>query len=204
MTGASMRYHLTARLALAASLTALLPIPAFAHVGPGAHGGFVMGLAHPLSGADHVLAMVAVGVLAASLGGRAVLALPAAFVGAMLLGAGLGAGGVALPLVEPAIALSVIVLAGAVAAGLRLPTALAIAVVGLFAVFHGHAHGSEGAQGAAFLPYAAGFGAATVLLHLGGIGLGRFFDRLGPARSLHARRLVGSLGALAGVVLISG
>jgi urease accessory protein len=189
---------------LAASLTALLPVSAFAHAGPGAQGGLAMGLAHPLSGADHVLAMVAVGVLAASLGGRAVLALPAAFVGAMLLGAGLGAVGVALPMVEPAIALSVIVLGGAVALGLRLPTAAAMGLVGLFAVAHGHAHGSEGAGAAAFLTYAAGFVAATVALHLAGIGLGRMIARLGPDRALHARRLVGGLGAVAGAVLLAG
>lgn len=196
-----MRHPVTGGLA---ALFTLVPLAVSAHVGPGAHGGLAQGFAHPLTGADHVLVMVAVGVFAAALGGRAVWAVPAAFVGFLLVGALLGVGGVPLAMVEPGIALSVIVLGVAVAAGLRLPTGLAMGLVGLFALFHGHAHGSEAAGAAPFLPYAAGFVAATVLLHLAGIGLGRSIDRLGAALAPHARRVIGAAGALAGAVILVG
>lgn len=196
-----MRY---ARVGGLAAFVTALPLAGLAHGGPGAQGGLVQGFAHPLTGPDHVLAMVAVGVLAAVPGGRAVWAVPAAFVGAMLAGALLGRAGAGMPLVEPVIALSVIMLGGAVAAGLRLPTAVAMGLVGVFGLFHGHAHGSEGAGAAAFLPYAGGFVAATVLLHLAGIGVGRSVDLLGAAAALWLRRLIGAVGAFAGVAILVG
>jgi urease accessory protein len=177
---------------------------AFAHVGLGHVETFQTGFFHPLSGIDHVLAMVAVGLYAASLGGAALWLVPCAFVGMMIVGGLIGYGGVPLPMVEQAIGLSVVVMGLAIALGARLRTVAAMALVGLFALFHGHAHGSEGAALASFLPYAAGFIAATVGLHMAGIGIGLGLDRLGTAQADYLRRAAGAVGALAGVSLMLG
>ncbi|RVT96395.1 HupE/UreJ family protein [Rhodovarius crocodyli] len=176
-------------------MAAMLPGMALAHPGHGADG-LVHGLAHPLLGLDHVLAMVLVGVMAAQLSGRALWLVPASFLLVMALGGVMGAAGVALPFVEAGIALSVIVLGAAVAFGLRAPLAVAMGLAGLFALFHGHAHGAEIPENAGGLAYAAGFLAATALLH----GLGVLAGRLRPA----ALRVAGGAAALAGVVLLLG
>ncbi len=183
---------------LPALLAVTLPTAAFAHGGVGAHGTpFAAGVLHPLLGPDHLLAMVAVGLLAAMTGGRAVWALPASFVGGMVAGGLLGFGGAALPVVEPAILASVVVLGLAVACALRLPLALACTALALFGVAHGHAHGLEGpALGGA--AYAAGFVLATAALH--GLGLGL---ALGLGRPAVVRGL-GALTAVAGLVLAVG
>ncbi len=178
--------------------------PAFAHVGQGPAAGFAHGLVHPLSGIDHVIAMLAVGVYAAMLGGRPMALLPLAFAGFMIVGGALGYSGFGLPLVEQGIGLSVVVMSFAIAAGLRLPAGIATALVALFAVFHGHAHGSEGASIAAFLPYASGFVIATALLHLTGIGLGIALDRLNAPAAGAARWLGGGAGTLAGIAILAG
>lgn len=178
--------------------------PAFAHVGQGSAAGFAHGLAHPLCGIDHVIAMLAVGVYAAMLGGRSMALLPLAFVGLMTVGGALGYSGLALPLVEQSIGLSIVVMSFAIAAGLRLPAGAATALVALFAVFHGHAHGSEGASIAAFLPYASGFVIATALLHLAGIGLGCSLNRLNASAAGAARWVGGGAGALAGIAILAG
>ena len=172
----------------------LLPGAALAHTGTGAHGTpFAAGVLHPLLGADHLLAMVAVGLLAAITGGRAILAFPASFVGGMVAGGVLGFGGAALPIVEPAILASVVLLGLAVACAVRLPLALASAAVAAFGVAHGYAHGLEApALGGA--AYAAGFVLATVALHGVGLALGR----PGIVRAL------GGLTAVAGLVLAAG
>lgn len=120
-----------------------LPTAALAHTGVGDTAGLVHGFLHPMGGLDHVLAMLAVGVLAALLGGRALILVPLSFVAMMAVGFVLGLGGVALPLVELGIALSVIVIGAAAAWGGRLPVAAAMSLVGAFAIFHGHAHGAE-------------------------------------------------------------
>ena len=177
---------------------------AFAHVGLGQVETFQTGFFHPLSGIDHVLAMVAVGLYAASLGGAALWLVPCAFVGMMIVGGVIGYGGVPLPLVEQAIGLSVVAMGLAIAFGVRLPVVVAMGLVGLFALFHGHAHGSEAAALASFLPYAAGFIAATVALHMAGIGLGLGLDRLGTDQADNLRRAAGAAGALAGVSLLLG
>ena len=182
---------------IAIATTALFATPALAHVGPEAHG-VLAGAAHPFAGADHVLAMVAVGLWAASLGGRAVAAVPAAFVAAMLAGFGLALAGVRLPVVEPVVLASVVVLGLAVAMAVRPAPALAAALVGGFALFHGHAHGSE-LGGAGALAFGAGFVAATALLHAVGIGLGRLAGARGALP-----RLLGAGTALAGAGLIVG
>ncbi len=168
------------RLSLTAALMTLAAGPAFAHLDPAAHGSLMAGISHPLFGADHILAMVAVGVWASQIGGRAFIAVPAAFVSMMAVGFGLAVAGVGLPFVEPAILASVIGLGLLVAAAVRLPVAASAAVVGLFALFHGHAHGGElGAAGA--LSFGLGFLVATAALHGAGIALGLGVTRFGPA-----------------------
>ena len=188
----------------ALALWCLTAGPAFAHVGLGHVAGFAHGFVHPLSGLDHIIAMVAVGLYAANLGGRNLWLVPSAFVATMIIGGVLGYSGVPLPLVETGIGLSVVVMSLAVAAGVNLPTVAAMALVGLFALFHGHAHGSEGVELTLFLPYAAGFIIATTLLHLAGIGLGLGLDRFGATVSRTLKRAVGVAGALAGVAILSG
>lgn len=187
-----------------APVLALHPMAALAHPGAGAHVDALHGLLHPLTGLDHILAMLAVGIFAAQLGGRSLWAVPGAFVLAMVAGAALGFVGMPLPLVEPVIAGSVVVLGCVVAMGARVPLAPAMALVASFAVFHGHAHGAEGAATAAFPGHAAGFVLATGALHLAGILLGGALTRLGGARPLQARRLIGAGGALAGALLLVG
>jgi urease accessory protein len=170
---------------LALLLLATSVAPASAH-GTGAGGSFAAGVMHPLFGADHVAAMVAVGLWAAIAGGARIWLWPAAFVGAMLLGAVAGSIEMPLAMIEPVIAGSVVVLGLLVASGAKVPGVVGAALVAVFGVFHGHAHGAE-AGGASFLPYAAGFAAATVALHLVGIVIGRLVagaDRVWPARGL--------------------
>lgn len=161
------RYTLT-RLALGTSL-ALCAGGAFAHTGDHAVAGFASGLAHPFLGLDHLLAMIAVGLWAAQQGGRALWAVPAAFVGAMLLGGLVAWSGGALPLVEGAIALSVLVLGLLIATRQAWAIPLGMAVAAAFALFHGYAHGLEMPQAASPLLYALGFVIATVTLHALGI-----------------------------------
>lgn len=182
---------------------ALLPAAALAHTGIGAAGGFAHGFWHPIGGLDHVLAMVAVGAFAVRLGGRAVWLVPTAFVAMMAAGGFAGVERIQLPFVETGIALSVVVLGLAVAFHWKLPVAAASALVGLFAIFHGHAHGSEMPVDASGLGYAAGFMLATASLHVAGIGLGLAVGRVG-ARSRLALQASGGVMALAGVALLSG
>jgi len=117
--------------------------PALAHTGVGAASGFTHGFLHPLGGLDHVFAMIGVGLFAAVLGGRALWLVPLSFVTMMVVGAALGIAGVALPHVEIGIAFSVVALGAMVAFQWKFPLAVAALVVGLFAIFHGHAHGAE-------------------------------------------------------------
>jgi hydrogenase/urease accessory protein HupE len=130
-------------LQLALLALCLVPTTAFAHVGIGSASGFIHGFMHPLSGLDHQLAMVLVGIFAYRLGGRALWLVPLTFVSVMALGGFLGVARIPVPFVEVGIALSVIVLGAIVAFGVKAPVAVAMGVVGLFAIFHGHAHGSE-------------------------------------------------------------
>ena len=179
------------RLPLTVLSAMLFSTAAFAHPGHGAHveNGFLAGFLHPLTGLDHILAMVAVGLWAAALGGRAVLAVPAAVVTFMSAGVLAALGGVPLPYVEPMILGSVVVIGLLVAASVRLPVVPAAILIGLFAVFHGHAHGTEMGQSET-LVYGAGFLIATVLLHGAGIWLAvaltRFDLRDLPVRALGA------------------
>lgn len=190
------------RLAGAAFVLLALPGLAEAHPDPAHASGLVHGFMHPLSGLDHVLAMVAVGLLAAHAGGRALWAIPLAFLGMMAVGGALGVAGIAIPHVEVGIALSVIVLGAAVALRLQWPLAAAMGLVGLFAIFHGHAHGAEMPETASGLAYAAGFLIATASLHTAGIALGRVIGTRAYAPRL--MRVAGTAMGLAGVALLSG
>jgi len=179
--------------------------PAFAHLNPSEHGSFSAGFSHPLFGADHILAMVAVGLWAWMIGGRAIRIVPAAFVGTMLAGFGLALGGVPLPFVEPAILASVIALGLLVAMAVKLPVVPAVAIVGAFALFHGHAHGGEiGSAGE--LAYGAGFALATAILHAAGLGLGFVLSRLARhgGRAEMLARALGGITTAGGLYLIAG
>ncbi len=185
--------------ALLAGLILAGPATALAHTGVAPANGFVAGFMHPVTGLDHVLAMVAVGLWAAQIGGRALWIVPATFVVVMLLGGLLGMAAVTVPVVELGIVGSVLVLGGLVALGRSLPLWLAAAVVGLFAVFHGHAHGTEMPVAASGLLYGMGFALATALLHAAGLAMGF------AAQALQSRPLVrigGGAIAATGLVLL--
>lgn len=167
-----MRTRSPATRALVALVLAALAAPAFAHVEQGRAAGFLAGLAHPVSGLDHVLAMVAVGLWGAQLGAPAIWLLPVTFPIVMALGGLLGLLGVPLPGVEIGIAASAILLGAAVMTERRLPLVFAAMLVGVFAVFHGHAHGTELPPGQSGLLYSLGFVVATGCLHAIGIAIG--------------------------------
>jgi urease accessory protein len=160
-------------LLLALTVVCLGPASvAHAHVQSGEAAGFVTGLGHPVSGLDHVLAMIAVGLWGAQLGAPALWLLPVTFPMVMALGGMLGLLGVPLPGVEIGIAASAILLGLAVMSELRPPLAAAVVLVGLFGVFHGHAHGTELPAGESALLYSMGFVVATGCLHGVGIAVG--------------------------------
>jgi urease accessory protein len=167
---------------------------AMAHEATGVAGGFASGLLHPLAGPDHLVAMVAVGLWGAFLGRPALWLLPVVFPLVMAAGGAAGVLGLPLPAVEVGIALSAIALGAAVACGWRAPLALAAAIVAAFAVFHGHAHGTELPQAADPLAYSLGFVVSTGLLHLCGIAFGEL------TRWPWGARAVQGLGALIAVV----
>ena len=145
---------------------------AFAHPQKGEAVGFLTGFRHPVSGLDHVLAMIAVGLWGAQLGSPAIWLLPVAFPVVMAMGGMLGLMGVPLPFTEYGIALSAIMLGTAVLFEIRPPLTLAALLVGFFAIFHGHAHGTELPPGQSALLYSIGFVIATGCLHAVGIGIG--------------------------------
>lgn len=189
------------RLALAALMLAASTIPAFAHLSPQEHGSFMAGFSHPLFGLDHILVMVAVGLWAAQIGGKALWCVPLAFVTTMAAGFGMALAGIHLPFVEPAILASVVALGLLVAMAVRFDTAISVAIVAVFALFHGHAHGGElGAAGA--FQFGAGFVIATAMLHVAGIAVGLGVARLSGG-ALFAR-ILGGLTALVGLVLAFG
>lgn len=186
------------RWALGAAL-ALVAGPALAHSGTGLAGGFISGVLHPLSGPDHLLAMVAVGLWGAFLGRPLIYILPMVFPAVMAIGGVLGMANVPLPPVEIGIAISVLVLGGAIAIGLKAPVWAASAMVAVFAIFHGYAHGQELPSAADPIGYSVGFVLATGSLHVVGILLGQMtHSRIG-------RRLAQGLGgaiAVAGVYFL--
>ena len=180
-------------------MLALLAIPAWAHEQSGQAAGFVTGLLHPVSGLDHVLAMVAVGLWGAQLGAPAIWLLPVTFPLVMAIGGFLGLLGVPLPGVEVGIAASAVLLGAMVAPESRPPLALAAALVAFFAVSHGHAHGTELPPGQSGLLYSFGFVVATGCLHAVGIALG-LLHRWRSGRV--ALRGAGAAVGLAGLVFL--
>jgi urease accessory protein len=155
---------------LSAILLLAAAMPAYAHVSIGTTtASFTAGFMHPLSGLDHMTVMIAVGLWAALKGGKAVVAWPLAFVGVMLAGSALGMLQVPVPFVEPGILASVVALGLLVALAVDLPILAGVAVISLFALFHGHAHGTEVPENAGGLEYMAGFAVATALLHAAGL-----------------------------------
>ena len=183
-------------LALAAGLLAQA---AYAHTETAVGGGFVRGFQHPFNGGDHLLAMVAVGIWGAVLGAPLLWVLPVTFPMLMVIGAVASLAGLALPAIEPGIALSVVVLGGAIAAIWRAPVPAAIAVVGFFGFLHGFAHGRELPEAASPAAYATGFVLASGLLHGTGIALG--MARALPRGEL-VLRVLGGLIALTGLWLL--
>lgn len=186
---------------LALALAAILVGPALAHEGHGVAGGFTSGFLHPIGGWDHVAAMVAVGLLGAILGPPAIFLLPIVFPLVMAGGGALGVAGVPLPAVEIGIAASAVVLGIMVAAGRSIPIWVAAVVVAFFAIFHGHAHGTELPAAADALAYGVGFVIGTGLLHLAGIAIGLAW-RWDAGKV--AVRAAGGMIAVAGVAFLTG
>ena len=185
------------RIALIAAV--LAPAIALAHEETGQAAGFLAGLLHPVTGIDHVLAMISVGLWGAVLGPPAIWVLPVAFPLVMALGGLMGLLGIPLPGVEIGIALSAIVLGTMVLAEARPPIWLAALIVAVFAVFHGHAHGRELPEGTSALLYSLGFVIATGLLHAVGILLGAAYRWPAGRRGL---RVAGAGVALAGLFFL--
>ena len=153
-------------------LVLLWPFAAWAHVESGQAGGLLSGFSHPVSGLDHVLAMIAVGLWGVQLGSPAVWLLPVAFPMMMAFGGMLGLMGIPLPGVEIGIAVSGVVLGALILGEAKMPLIGALFVVGFFAIFHGHAHGTELSPGQNAMLYSLGFVICTGILHAGGIGMG--------------------------------
>jgi len=194
------RSRLLAAIAIGILCT-VLGMPAEAHLLDATHAGAAQGFTHPFSGLDHILAMVAVGLWAAQIGRRALWVLPLAFPLAMAAGGLLGMGGVAVPGIETGIGASVAVLGLMIALAARPPLTVAIGLVALFAVFHGHAHGTELPAAASPVLYGLGFVAATAILHMIGLGIGQV---LKLPRGQLAVRAGGAAIAVAGVFLLLG
>lgn len=182
----------------------LAATPALAHPFGAGSVGFWAGLGHPFGGLDHLLAMIAVGLWAVQLGGRALWAVPASFVVAMLAGAGIAFAGIGMPAVEFGIAGSVILLGLLVAGAARVPTLASCGIVTVFALFHGQAHGMELPATASPLLYGFGFLLATAALHGAGIGLGLAGGRIGAALGHRSLRTAGAAVAAAGAVILAG
>ncbi len=174
---------------------------AYGHEGAGIAGGFVSGFAHPILGWDHVAAMVAVGLWGAFLGSPAIWILPVVFPLVMAFGGALGVMGIPIPSIETGIAVSAIVLGAMVAFAIRPPLWVAAILVGVFAIFHGHAHGTELPSAANPLAYSAGFVISTGMLHLSGIAFGLLVRW--PAGKI-AVRTFGVFISIAGVGFLTG
>ena len=175
-------------------LLIVMPEIALAHAPEGAGGGFVTGFLHPIMGVDHLVAMVAVGLWGAFLGERALWILPIVFPSIMAVGAAFGIVGLEIPLVEFVIALSGVVLGALIALRVRAPLAIAMVLVGIFAIFHGYAHGVEMPEQISAITYSAGFVIGTGLLHLAGVAIG-FATRL-PRGELLVRGCGGGISAI--------
>ena len=163
-------------------IVSLLPSISYAHEGSG--GGFTAGLTHPVLGFDHLLAMLSVGILSAQMGGQAIWRVPLTFVLVMLAGGILGINGVPIFSVELGIAFSVLALGVAIALQKKLPPLFAMVFVGFFAIFHGHAHGTEMPSLSKPLFYACGFVIGTAGIHIAGVLIGIIAERLKEGKQL--------------------
>jgi urease accessory protein len=177
---------------LVLGLAALLPSVAMAHILPGTGHGLREGMAHPFSGLDHLLAMFAVGLWAASYRGRALWLIPLTFVGVMALGGVMGLAGVQIPGAEFGIALSVLVLGSLIATMTQFKPRWSMALVGAFAIFHGYAHGHEMSASVSAIGFSAGFLISTLLLHALGIGAGLYFQKQPQALRFAGLAIAGS------------
>jgi urease accessory protein len=175
--------------------------PALAHPGHGSTASFAAGIAHPFGGLDHIAVMVAVGLWAALKGGRALWLWPAAFVGVMVIGGALGMAHVPVPLVEPGILASVVALGLLVALAVDLPVWTGAAIVAVFALLHGHTHGTEVAETVSGAEYTAGFAVATATLHGVGIGFAQLMTR---AQLRPLVRIAGAVCVVIGAGLYAG
>src|SRR5262245_49230912 len=189
-------------LRFCAAAIAFAPHPASAHVGVGDTHSFIHGFSHPLGGIDHVLAMVAVGLFAAHLGGRALWLVPLTFVFVMAFAGIAGMAVVEIPFTAIGIGMSVVVPGLAIAFQLSVPTLAAMALVGFFAIFHGYAHGAEMPESVSGLSYGLGFVCATALLHAAGVGLGIAIGKTGQIYSHHIAQIGGAAMAIAGVAIV--
>jgi urease accessory protein len=193
-----MKPNIASKAALAVAAVILASRVAIAHTGVDHDYSFFAGLKHPFTGLDHMLAMVSVGLWAGLNGGRALWAWPLAFVGLMIGGGLLGAGEIALPLIEPGILASVVVLGLLIVLAVQLPVLAGAAIIAVFALLHGHAHGSEVHLELGAATHALGFVVATAILH--GIGVGISYVASNTAGRL-AVRGAGALVAAAGIYL---
>ena len=190
----------TGPLVLAAFALLLVPATVFGHQETGSITGIVSGLKHPVSGMDHVLAMISVGLWGAQLGAPAVWVLPVAFPMVMAFGGMLGLMGISLPGIEIGIAVSAIVLGAMIVTESRPPLWVAAALVGFFAIFHGHAHGTELPAGSSGLLYSIGFVASTGTLHGAGITMGLVHAFRGGRLAVRA---AGAVVSAAGVFFLA-
>ncbi|MFN3145104.1 MAG: HupE/UreJ family protein [Paracoccaceae bacterium] len=189
------------RIAQLSLVLLLAATPALAHEGEGIAGGFISGLTHPIFGWDHVVAMVAVGLWGAFLGKPAIWILPIVFPLVMAVGAAMGVAGIPVPQVETGIALSGVVLGLLVALAVKAPLWVASVIVGIFAIFHGHAHGTELPDAANPAAYAVGFVISTGLLHMAGIAFG-YLTAL--PMGTYAVRAAGVVIAAVGAAFLAG
>ena len=202
-----MKRAVLTSLAVLMAVTAALvltPVIALAHPGHVNSNGMAHGFIHPVTGIDHVLAMVAVGVIAAQIGGRAIWLVPLSFMTVMAFAGALGMAGIQLPFAEVGIALSVVVLGLAITFSLRVSMLAAMALVGFFALFHGYVHGVEMPTAVSALAYAAGFVAGTALLHAIGLGLGLWFGSEGGRLRHRVAQAGGGAMALFGATILVG
>ena len=180
------------------ALLLAFPSLALAHTGVGETTGLMHGFGHPIGGADHMLAMIAVGLWAAQIGGRALWIIPCTFVGVMVLGGVFGFSGIPVPFIEEGILISVLILGILIAGAFKLPLVFSSLIVGVFAIFHGYAHGAEMPVATSAASYAIGFAFATAMLHVAGMSLGMLMQKT----NLYAvTRFAGGAIALSGVYL---
>jgi urease accessory protein len=185
---------------ISVALFAAMAVPALAHITAGSTDSLGAGVAHPFGGADHLIAITLVGLWSVLAGGRALVAWPVSFVAVMLAGFVAASAGLQLDFVEAAICLSVVLLGAFIAFEVRIPVMTGTSVIGLFAFFHGYAHGAEAAA-AKLVPYAGGFALATVALLAAGMAAGLFARRFAAGALV---RTTGACAALIGLSLLGG